>query len=125
MVVVARVAVVVIVSAFGIMMMRAAFWFVHQLAVKIRRGERLHRGAGFARANFDALLRKQIQGTPADAARDNDVCALLVQPARKKSRRVRRRGHRPDADDFPLLGVRFHERELSAAAKVSVEAAFG
>ena len=85
----------------------------------------LHCGARLARANFDALLRKQIQGAPPDAASDDDACALLAQPAREKSRHVRRRGHRPDADDFPLLGVRLHEGEFSAAAKVSVKPAFG
>jgi hypothetical protein len=89
-----------------------------------KKGEHTHCGSRFTRANFDALLRKQIQGAPPDAASDDNACALLAQPARKKSRRVRRRGHRPEADDFPLLRVRLHERELSAAAKVSVEPAF-
>ena len=117
-------AVVMMVPAPLIMVMGAAFGFVHQLAVEIRGGERIHCGARFTRPNLDALLRKQIQGAPPDAARMMTLRALLAQPARKKSRRVRRRGHRPDADNFSLLGVRLHERELSAAAKVSVKPAF-
>ena len=96
-----------------------------QLAVQIGGRQLFHRCVRKSGADFDALLREQLQGALANAARDDDARALLAQPTRKKSRRVRRRRHRPDTDDFPLLRVRLHEGELSAAAKVSVKPAFG
>jgi len=113
-------AVVVMVTAPVIMVMGAALGFVHQPAIEIPGGKRLHRGSRFASTNRDALLRKQRDGSLSNAAHDDDVCALLAQPAREKSRRVRRRCHRLDADDLPLFGVSLHEREFAAAAKVSV-----
>ena len=116
--------VLMLVPAFRIVVMRAPSRFVHQPAVEIRGGQYLHRGIGFTRPDLDAFLGKDGQRPPANAAHNDDVRALLAQPAREESRRVRRRGHRPDADNFSLLGVRLHEREFSAAAKVSVKPAF-
>ena len=118
-------AVVMMMSAPVIMVMGAALGFVHQPAIEIRGGKRLDRGTRFTRPNLDAFLGEDGQRTLANAAHNDDARALLAQPAREKAGLVRRRGHRPDADNFPLLGVRLHERELSAAAKVSVKPAFG
>ena len=117
--------VVMLVTAFRIVVMRAPGGFVHQLAIEIRGGKRLRRGVRFTRPDLNAFLGEDGQRAPANAAHDDDARALLAQPARKKSRRVRRRCHRPDADDLPLIRVCLHERELSAAAKVSVKPAFG
>lgn len=117
--------VVMLVPAFRIVVMRAPGGFVHQPTREIRSGKRLDRGTRFTRPDLDAFLGKDGQRPPANAAHNDDVRALFAQPARKKSRRVRRWCHRPDADNFPLLGVRLHEREFSAAAKMSVKPAFG
>ena len=117
--------VVMLVPALRIVVMRTPGGCVHQPAGEIRGGKRLHRGIRFTRPDLDAFLGEDGQRTLANAAHNDDLRALLTQPAREKSRRVRRRCHRPDADNFPLLGVRLHERELSAASKVSVKPAFG
>ena len=117
--------VVMLVPAFRIVMMRTPGGFVHQPAIEIRGGKRFHRGVRFARPDLDAFLGEDGDRTLANAAHNDDLRTLLAQPARENSRRVRRRRHRPDADNFPLLGVRLHEREFSAAAKVSVKPAFG
>jgi len=117
--------VVMLVPAFRIVVMRAPGGFVHQPAIEIRGGKRLDRGTRFTRPNLDAFLGEDGQRTLANAAHNDDARALLAQPAREKAGLVRRRGHRPDADNFPLLGVRLDERELPAAAKVSVQPAFG
>ena len=118
-------AVVMMVPAPVIMMMGAPLGFVHQSAVKICGGKRLHRGVCFARPDLDTFLGKDGQRPPANAAHNDDLRALLAQPAREKSRGVRRRRDRPDADNFPLLRVRLYKRELSATAKMSVKPAFG
>ncbi len=118
-------AVVMMVSTLVIVVMRASGGFVDQLAIDVRGGKRLCRGTRFTRPDLDAFLGEDGQRTLANAAHNDDLRALLTQPAREKSRRVRRRCHRPDADNFPLLGVRLYEREFSAAPKVSVKPAFG
>jgi hypothetical protein len=117
--------VVMMVPAPLIMVMGAPLGLIHQLAVEIRGNKRLHRGIRFARPDLNAFLGKYGQRPSANATHDDDFHPLLAQPAREKSRRVRRRCHRPNADNFPLLGVRLYEREFSAAAKVSVQPAFG
>lgn len=118
-------AVVMMVPAPVIMVMGAALGFVYQPAVEIRGGKRLHRGVRFTPPDLDAFLGKDGQRAPANAAHDDNFRPLLAQPAREKAGLMRWCGHRPDADNFPLLGVRLHERELSAASKVSVKPAFG
>jgi hypothetical protein len=118
-------AVVMMMPAPVVMVMSAALGFVHQSAVKICGGKRLHRGICFARPDLDAFLGEDGQRPPANAANNDDLRALLAQPARKEAGGVWRRLHRPDADDFPLLWVCLYQRELSAAAKVSVKPAFG
>ena len=105
--------------------MFAAFRRRGQLAVQIGGCQLFHRCVRKSGANFYALLREQVQGAPPDAARDDDAGALFTQPARKKSRRVRWRDHRPDADNFSLFGVGLHECKFFAAAKVSMKPAFG
>ena len=117
--------VVMLVPAFRIVMMRTPGGFVHQLAIEICGGQRLDRGVRFTRPDLDAFLGEDGQRPPADATHDDDFRSLLAQPAREKSRRMRRWCHWPDADNFSLLGVRLHEGEFSAAAKVSVKPAFG
>jgi len=130
----ARIAVPMMVMAVAVVMMFmvvvvavvfAAFRRRGQLAVQISGRQLFHRRVRQSGANFDALLREQFQGAPSDAARDDDARALLTQPARENSRRVRRWCHRPDADNFSLFGVGLHECEFFAAAKVSVKPAFG
>ena len=74
-----------------VMVMRAALGFVDQLAVEPGVGQFFDGGPGLSGANGDALLRKEGQRAPPDAAGDHDVRTLLAQPAREKARRVRRR----------------------------------
>jgi len=112
--------VLMLVLVVHIVVMCASGGFVDQLAIEIRDGNLLGRGARFTRQNRDALQRKHIHGALPDAARNDDVRTLLAQPARKNSRRMRRRDRRFDVDYFSLIGVRLHERELPAAAKMSV-----
>jgi len=104
--------------------MGAAFRRRGQLAIQIGGRQHFHWRARHSGANFDALLSEQCKRTLTDAARDNDFRPLFAQPTRKQSRCVRRRDHWLDADNFPLLGVGLHKRELSAAAKMSVQPAF-
>lgn len=103
----------------------AAFRRRGQLAVQISGCQLFHRRVWKSGANLDAFLGEDGQRTLANATHNNNVRALLAQPAREKSRRVRRRCHWPDADNCSVLGVRLHEREFPAAAKVSVKPAFG
>ncbi len=115
---------VMLMPARVILVMGAALGFVDPLAVEPGVDQFFDSCPGLSGANGDALLRKEGQRAPPDAAGDHDVGTLLVQPPREKARRVRRRHHGPGVEDFALLGVRLHQRELPAAAKVSVEAAF-
>ena len=117
-------AVVMMVPAPVIMVMGATLGFVHQPAVEIRGGKCLNRGVWLTRPDLDAFLGKDGQRASADAAHDDDFRSLLAQPAREQAGLVRWRGHCLDADNFPLLGVRLHEREFLAAAKMSVKPAF-
>ena len=110
---------VVVVTVVG-----AAFRRRSQFAVQIGVYQRFHRLTNDSGADFDALLGEKREGALANAARDNNLCALFAQPTREKSRRVRWRYHWLDADNFPLLGVGLHERELPAAAKMSVKPSF-
>jgi hypothetical protein len=105
--------------------MFAAFRRCSQLAVQIGRRQLFDRRVRKPGPDFDALLRKQLQGTPPDAARNDDTYVLLAQPAREEPRRVRRWYHGSNADNYPLLGVCLHERKFPAAAKMSVKPAFG
>src|SRR5664280_10265 len=117
--------VVMIVTVVMMAMVCAAFWRRRQLAVQIGSRQLFHRRVRKSGANFDALLREQIQGAPPNAARDDNIRALFAQPAREKSRCVWRRRHWSNAYNFPLFGIGLHECESFAATKVSVKPAFG
>ena len=105
--------------------MGAAFGRVEQLAVEIGMGQFCDGGPGLSGADGDASFRKEVQRTPADAAGNHDIRALLVKPAREQPGRVRRGGHGPDAENSALRGIGLHERKPGAAAKMFTEAAFG
>ncbi len=117
--------VLMLAPALRFVMMRAPSGFIHQPAIDVRGGKRFCRSTRFTRPNLDAFLGEDGQGALANAAHNDDVRALLTQPAWVKSRFVRWRCHRSDAYNFSLLRVRLDERELLAAAKMSVEPAFG
>ena len=121
---VVAVAVVVMLVIVVVAVVFAAFRRCGQLAVQIGGHQLFHcyvRGAG---AHGDAVVIEIGKGALADTAGDDDTRALLAQPAREKSRRVRRRYHWLDADNFLLIRVSLHKRELSAAAKMSVKPSF-
>jgi len=103
----------------------AAFRSCGQPAIQIISRQLFYRGVRQSGTDFDALPLEQSKGAPPDTAGDDDVGALLTQPAREKARRMRRRHCRSDADNLLLLGVRFLQRELPATAEMSVQPAFG
>ncbi len=85
----------------------------------------LGRFARCARVDRDAVLGEQIQRTPAHAASDDNLDALLVQPAGQKSRLVRRRNHPGLVGSLLRRRVGFDQGELFAVAKVFGQAASG
>ena len=109
----------------SIVVMRATFGFIGQLAVQIGVGQFLNSGPGLAGADGDALLGKERQRPPPDATGDHHIRSLFVQPAREQTRRVRRGRDGSDVENLALYGVSLHERKLGAAAKMFMQAAFG
>ena len=79
--------------ALVVRVMGAAFGHVEQLAVEKGMGQFFDGGPGLSGADGDALLRQEVQRTPADAADNHDLRALLAEPAREQPGRVRRGGH--------------------------------
>ena len=120
------VAVIVIMMMVAVMVMVAAtFRRAAQLAVQEGRGQFFHGGLRKTRPDGDALLFEQRECAMADAAGDDHARALFADPAGEQPRRVGWRRHGANADDLALLGVGLHEREFSAAAKVSVKPSVG
>ncbi len=116
----------VVMTMLMVMMMsvvRATFGCSGQLATQKAGDEFLHQHARLAGAHIDALPRKEVKRSSANAASDHGIYALSVQPARKESRCVGRSCDRPGGQDVLALAVSFDKRELGAAAEMAVEPA--
>ena len=78
--------------------------------------------AGLSGADGDAVLRKEVQRTPADATGNHDLRALLVEPARNA--RCGGAVTVPECDvAFGRNGL--YEGKPGACTKMFMEAAFG
>ena len=111
--------------ACNIVVMRAAFGHIEQLAVEVGIGQFFDGGSRGPGAHGNALLRKEGQRATANTPGDDHLRALLAQPAREQARRVRRGGHGVDAKNPALCGIGLHKGKVCAAAKMFVQAAFG
>lgn len=119
-----------VVAAFAMMMpaciivVTATFGRVEQLAVEIRFGQLFDGGSGLSGADSDALLRKEGQRAPTDAAGNHNVRPQFMQPAREQTRCMWGSGNRSDAENLALRGVGLHKRKVCAAAEMFMESAF-
>ena len=91
---------------------------VTQRAAQPRLRQLFRRRARRAGVDRNPVLGEQIQSASAHAAGDDDLDALLVQPAGQESRLVRRRYHPRLVEDVFRTGVGFDQSELFAVAEV-------
>lgn len=89
-----------------------------QRLVQIRFRKIVRRLSRHAGVDADAALREQIQRAPAHATRDDELDALLLQPARQNSWLMRRRNHRGLTGDLFRRWIGFNQGELVAMAEV-------
>lgn len=94
---------------------------VCQSSVEERGHEFLHRRVAGSGPDGDSLPGEQIQGTLADAAGNDRLDALLTKPAWKQARLMVGRREHFCAQGQLGIGIDFDERELAAAAEVSVQ----
>ena len=92
-----------------------------QSAVQIAGDKFLHQDARLPGSHFDALLRKQVERTPANAAGDHGADTLRVQPPWEESGHVGRGRHRARGQNGFAPSVGIHQREVRAAAEMAVE----
>jgi len=114
----------VMMSARVVVVMSTALVFGNPLAVEPGAGQVFDGDPGGSGTDDDARMRKERQRVPPDAVGDHDLRARFLQQAREKARRIRRRRHSPDAEDFMFRRVGFRNCELVAATKMFVQTAF-
>ena len=117
-----------VMMTFVIVMMAVVFtapWRRGQPAIQKGGGQFFHRRSRRSGADGDAVLCKNGQRPPPDAAGDHDLRALLAQPARKKSGRVRRRNHRALVENRSPSGIHLNEGKFPAAAEMFMKPAVG
>ena len=100
---------------------RATCGRASQRTIQIASDEFLHQRTWLPGSHFDALLCKQVERTPANAAGDHGADTLRVQPAWKESGHVGRGRHRARGENGFALSVGVHECEVRAAAEMAVE----
>ena len=117
---------VVMMAMLMVVMMSVVFATVRragQITFEIRSDQFFHRRVWKPGAHGDAVMGKVGQGPPTDATSNDDLNTLFAQPTRKQSWLVRGGGNDLRANHGFVLDIGFHERELTAAAEVSVQAA--
>jgi hypothetical protein len=118
--------VVVVMAMLVIMMMpvvRTTFGRISQRSTQKAGDEFLDQHARLAGAHVDALPRKEVECSSANATGNDRVDALSVKPARKESGGVRRSRDCPLGNDCLAISISVHKGELAAAAEMAVEPA--
>ena len=103
----------------------AAFLYLVQLSSQTGDHKRFGWRAGPSGAHLDPVMNQIVERplTDAVAANNENVNALLAQPAGKRTRFMRRRFDYLCANNYTALAVRFHEREMLGFPKMAGEAA--
>lgn len=111
------------VSGSGIVPMIATGLGLGQVSVKISGCKRVNRRARLPGAHLDAVMVQIIKGALPDIGDNDHLDALLAQPARERTRFVRRCSDDLRADNDPVLPVRFHQCKLFGFPQMANQAA--
>ena len=126
MIVMAVVTIVVIMTMFVVVVMPMVFATIgcgRQLTVEIRSDQLFQGRVCHSGPHRDAMMGEVGQRALTDAARNDNLDALLTQPARKCAGLMFRRGQHVGMQRYLLFRVHLHQRKLTAAAEVSVQVA--
>jgi hypothetical protein len=115
--------VIVIVIVIVIVVVSAAGRTGGQSSVEERRHQFFHGRVAGSGADVDPLAGEEVQGALPDPARDDHLDPVLAKPAGEQARLVIRGGKHLRPRGLSGLSVDVDQRELAAAAEVSVQAA--